>query len=77
MNLNPFATRWLWEETTKPALAGVLGASILIFSVFLIMGSMFGIAYLVDEYSNWMLLLYLPWIILLPLMGKPLKLLGL
>lgn len=70
--LSGFVMRWLWIETTRPMLAVVACSLFLIFSVFLIIGPMFGIAMLVDEYSDWMLLLYIPWLITLPITAKPL-----
>ena len=50
-----------------------LCAIFLIFAVLAVIGPMFGIAALVDKYSYWMLLLYIPWLITLPITGKPLK----
>ena len=70
--LNYFVIRWMWEETTKPMLGILFAALFLIFSVFLVMGPMFGIAALIDAYSAWWLLAYIPWMATLPLTGKPL-----
>ena len=71
----PFVIRWLWEETTKQALIGIAGSLYLIFGVLLVTGPMFVIAALADAYSNWFLLLYIPWAITLPLTGKPIAML--
>ena len=67
-----FIVRWLWEETTKPMLIVLACTLFLMFAVFVITGPMFGIAFLVDHYSHWMFLLYIPWFITLPIALKPL-----
>jgi hypothetical protein len=62
-------------NSAKQALIGVGLSLYLIFSVFIVVGPMFGIFALVDAYSDWMLLLHIPWILTLPITGKPLALL--
>jgi hypothetical protein len=62
-------------NSAKQALIGVGLALYLMFGVFIVVGPMFGIAALVDAYSDWMLLLYIPWILTLPITSKPLALL--
>jgi hypothetical protein len=72
VKVDRFVMRWLWEETTKKALISLFIAVFLVLSSFIVMGPMFGIAALVDGYSGWALLLYLPWLITLPIAIKPL-----
>lgn len=49
-------------EYFKEFLTFILMAFCLIFFVFTLIGPMFGIAALVDTYSEWLMLLYIPWL---------------
>ena len=63
----------LWDEMKK-SLSLVFLSCYLLLSVSLVVVPMFGIAALVDSYSCWMLLLYIPWAMTLTIAGKPLSL---
>jgi hypothetical protein len=60
-------------ESAKQAVMIVIVALFLMFGLFIIIGPMFGIAMLVDTYSEWFLLLYIPWVLTLPITCKPLS----
>lgn len=56
----------MFIKATQRAAIDIVVGSVIIFSfVFLVVGSMFGIAYLVDEYSTLFMLLYLLWFLLM------------
>ncbi len=63
--------RWLWVETTRPALICIAMTISLIFYVALPIGSIFAIASIADNYGDIWALLFIPYVLLLPVLFKP------
>ncbi len=68
----------IWNEIkwgAKEAVQGLGFTLYLMFAVASVIGSMFGIAWMIDEISQWCFLLFIPWFILLApwikLLSKP------
>jgi len=61
----------IWNSA-KLGVCMLLVSCYMIFSLAIPMGSMFAIAAVVDGYGGAYALLYIPWILLLPLLLKPL-----